>query len=123
MRFGLDQDVDAAVAVVLRQHGHEAWTAAGAGLSRAKDDELTVYADDQRAALLTHDVAFSQRRRHNVIGQHVWLRCIDLEAADLIAQRLPEIVKLLERHDHVWIRVSWGGVDLSFSWAGDPRHP
>ena len=116
MRFVLDQDVDAAVAAVLRREGHEAWTAASAGLSRVTDDELTAYADDQRAALLTHDAAFSKRRRQNVVGQHVWLRCIDLDAADLVAQRLPEIVKLLEHHDHVWIRVSSGGVDLSFSW-------
>lgn len=116
MRFVLDHDVDAAVAAILRREGHEAWTAASAGLSRVSDDELTAYADDQRAALLTHDREFSKRRQRNVVGQHVWLRCIDLDAADLVAQRLPEIVKLLERHDDVWVRVSHDGVDLSFSW-------
>jgi predicted nuclease of predicted toxin-antitoxin system len=116
VRFVLDQDVDAAVGVVLRRQGHEAWTAASAGLSRVSDDELTAYAHDQRAALLTHDVEFSQRRRRNVVGQHVWLRCLDLEAADLVAQRLPEIVKQLERHDDVWMRVSAAGMDLSFAW-------
>lgn len=116
MRFVLDHDVDAAVAAVLRQAGHEAWTAGSAGLSRVSDDELTVYADEHHAALLTHDGEFSKRRKNNVVGQHVWLRCVDLDAADLVAERLPEIVPLLERHDHIWMRVSSRGVDLSFSW-------
>ena len=101
MRFVLDHDVDAAVAAVLRRHGHEAWTAAAAGLSRVSDDELTAYADDQKAVLLTHDVEFSKRRRRNVVGKHVWLRCVDLEAEALVARRLSEIVQQLERHDDV----------------------
>lgn len=29
---------------------------------------------------------------------------------------LPKSVKLLERHDHVWMRVSAEGVTLSFNW-------
>ena len=56
--------------------------------------------------LFTHDVEFSRRRRNNVVGQQVWLRCVEMDAPFLVAQRLPEIVKLLERHDHVWMRVS-----------------
>lgn len=34
-----------------------------AGLSAADDDELTVYADTQFAALLTHDVEFSRTHK------------------------------------------------------------
>jgi predicted nuclease of predicted toxin-antitoxin system len=116
VRFVLDHDVDAAVAAVLRREGHDAWTAASAGLSRVSDDELTAYADDQGAALLTHDVEFSRRRQRNVVGQHVWLRCIDIDGPDLVAHRLPEIVAQLERHDDVWMRVSTDGVTLSFKW-------
>jgi hypothetical protein len=58
----------------------------------------------------------AKRRRRNVVGQHVWLRCVEMDAAGLVAQRLPEIVKLLEHHDDVWVRLSLDGVDLSFSW-------
>ncbi|MGH3834561.1 MAG: DUF5615 family PIN-like protein [Pseudonocardiaceae bacterium] len=36
-----DHDVDARVAARLRKLGHDAWTAADAGLSRVRDDELT----------------------------------------------------------------------------------
>ncbi|MGH3889365.1 MAG: DUF5615 family PIN-like protein [Pseudonocardiaceae bacterium] len=59
MRFGCDHDVDARVAARLRQLGHDAWTAADAGLSRVRDDELTVYSDNQRAVLVSHDSEFS----------------------------------------------------------------
>jgi Domain of unknown function (DUF5615) len=44
VRFLLDHDVDAAVGQTLRQRGHECWTAGSAGLARARDDELTVWA-------------------------------------------------------------------------------
>jgi predicted nuclease of predicted toxin-antitoxin system len=116
VRFILDHNVDSAVAVVLRREGHKVWTAAQAGLSRVTDDELTVYADEQRAALLTHDVAFSRRRQNSVVGQHVWLRCVDMAAAELVIEHLPEIVEQLERHNDVWLQVSTEGVTLSFNW-------
>ncbi|MGH3793714.1 MAG: DUF5615 family PIN-like protein [Pseudonocardiaceae bacterium] len=45
---------------MLRKAGHEAWTAADAGLYRAGDDDLTVYADNKNAVLISHDVNFSQ---------------------------------------------------------------
>jgi hypothetical protein len=48
-RFVCDHDVDVAVAMMLRKAGHEAWTAADAGLYRAGDDDLTVYADNKDA--------------------------------------------------------------------------
>ncbi|MGH3622450.1 MAG: DUF5615 family PIN-like protein [Sciscionella sp.] len=55
MRFVCDHDVDARVAAALRKTGHQAWTIEEAGLSRAGDDDLTVYAMDRGAVLLTHD--------------------------------------------------------------------
>ncbi|MDQ3764180.1 MAG: DUF5615 family PIN-like protein [Actinomycetota bacterium] len=72
--FVCDHDVDAAVAMMLRKAGHEAWTAADAGLYRAGDDDLTVYADNKGAVLISHDTEFSQRRRRNMIGKHIWLQ-------------------------------------------------
>jgi predicted nuclease of predicted toxin-antitoxin system len=92
LRFVCDHDVDAAVAATLRRLGQDAWTAANAGLSAVSDDELTVYADNQSAALLTYDVEFSRRRERNVIGKHVWLRCSEMEAAGLIEGRIGSAV-------------------------------
>lgn len=65
----------------LRQLGQEAWTAYDAGLSRASDDDLPVYAHDRNAVLLTHDREFSRRRRAWTIGRHIYLRCAEWEAS------------------------------------------
>lgn len=62
-----DHDIDARVAARLRKLSHDAWTADDAGL-RVRDDELTVYSDNQRAVLVSHDSEFSQQRRRNVMG-------------------------------------------------------
>ena len=55
MRFFLDGNVDAAVGAVLRDAGHDCWTAVEAGLSGAIDDAIAVYADDRKAVLVSHD--------------------------------------------------------------------
>lgn len=117
MRFVCDHDVDAAVAATLRRLGHNAWTAANAGLSAVGDDELTVYADDLSAALLTHDREFSERRRKNVIGKHVWLRCSEMEAADLVEEHIDELAAALSIQKDVWVKLSTEGLVLSFAWT------
>ena len=116
MRFVCDHDVDAAVAATLRRLGHDAWTASNAGLSAASDDELTVYADNQDAVALTHDVAFSRRRERNVIGKHVWLRCSEMDAAQLVEERLDDLIDALSIQKDVWVRLSFDGLARSFGW-------
>lgn len=86
-------------------------------MSAASDDELTVYADDQSAALLTHDAEFSLRRRRAVVGKHVWLRCSEMDAAELVEQRIEELVAALSIHKDVWVRLSAEGLSLSFAWT------
>jgi predicted nuclease of predicted toxin-antitoxin system len=61
-RFVCDHDVDVAVAMMLRKAGYEAWTAADAGLYRAGDDDLTVYADNKDAVLISHDTCSAPGR-------------------------------------------------------------
>jgi len=116
VRFVCDQDVDVRVAAVLRGLGHEAWTAAEAGLSRASDDELSFYAITRKAALLSHDIEFSERRRRNVIGRHIFLRCNEWDAAAILERYAPEFIPILERHADVWVRLSTQGPALSFDW-------
>ena len=117
MRFVCDNDVDAEVAARLRKLGHEAWTVERAGLGAAADDEVTTYAQSRHAVLLTHDVEFSQRRRRNVIGQHVWLDCLEWDAAELLVAHLADIEPILKRYPDLWIRLSKGaGVTLSWDW-------
>lgn len=105
MRFLLDNDVAVAVRRVLLDVGHECWTAAEANLHDAPDDALAVYAADRSAALVSHDAEFARRRRRNTIGQHVWLRCTEPQAAAVLAQHLTEVVDVLGRMSDVVIEV------------------
>jgi predicted nuclease of predicted toxin-antitoxin system len=115
LRFVCDHDVSAEVAARLQQLGHDAWTIAGAGLYRAVDDDVTVYATKHNAVLLTHDKEFSRRRRKNVIGRHIRLRCSEWEAADLLAVYLDELLPILRAAD-VFITLSKSGYRVSYSW-------
>jgi predicted nuclease of predicted toxin-antitoxin system len=116
VRFVCDNDMDAAVAARLQQMGHQAWTAAAAGMSEDDDDELTVYAHDKDAVLITHDRRFSQRRRRSVVGKHVWIECKEWDAADLLEKRLPEFIDQLERPGDLWVRVHHEGYEVARSW-------
>lgn len=117
MRFLLDHDVDAAVGRMLRHRGHECWTAGSAGLARAKDDELTVWAVEHQAVLVSTDTEFSQRRMRNSIGHHVWLRCNDWEASEVLANQLDNVLNLLEARSDVTIRVSKDSLSDSSKWT------
>ena len=111
MRFVLDEDVDArAVGTLLRNHRHECWTIVDAGLSGADDDAVAAYADNRGAVLITHDAEATRRRRQFTFGRHVFLRCHQLEAADLLEGHLTELVEALGRHEMGVFVVSTGGV-------------
>jgi predicted nuclease of predicted toxin-antitoxin system len=115
VRFVCDEGVDANVAARLRQLKHQAWTIPAAGLHGVGDDDVTVYACNHNAVVLTHDKEFSQRRRRNVIGRHIQLRCLEWEAADLLAEYLDELLPILRRSD-VFISLSAHGFELSRRW-------
>lgn len=118
MRFLLDHDVDARIVGLLVRRGHEAWTAHQANLDTAADDSLTVYADDKRAVLVTHDKEFSQRRRKNVIGMHLQLQCEEPDAIGLVDAHLDQIVAHLgHAKGDMFITVSAAGVQTTQVWT------
>jgi Domain of unknown function (DUF5615) len=102
---------------MLRQHGHEVVTAGEVRLATASDDDVTVWADQLQGALVTMDRGFSKRRRRNVIGRHVWLRCHDPDAAWVLQLHLEAVIPLIARHQHVLVRVSKDNVDASYDWS------
>jgi predicted nuclease of predicted toxin-antitoxin system len=55
----LDHNVPASVRRMLISQAHECWTAAEAGLAEVRDDNLSVYADSKRAALISFDREFN----------------------------------------------------------------
>lgn len=119
MRFVLDQDVPASVRTLLIHEGHDAWPVYEAGLSRAEDDDLSVYAERQAAVLVSLDAEFMLRRRANPIGRHVRLRCTEPEAAAVLRAHLKEVLEYLQR-EHVTVTVSRDGVKADSRWGGQP---
>jgi predicted nuclease of predicted toxin-antitoxin system len=105
VRFVTDHNVAATVVGVLRAAGHDCWSAADAGLYDVADDELAVYAADRKAALLSHDVDFARRRMRNTVGQHVWLRCPEPDAAVVITRHLTDLLGVLERMPDVVVEL------------------
>jgi predicted nuclease of predicted toxin-antitoxin system len=116
VRFLLDHDIDAAVGRMLRQRGHECFTAGSAGLATAKDDDLTVWADEHRAVLVSTDREFGLRRMKNAIGHHVWLRCLDWQASDVLSAHLTELTEVLGGRRDLTVRVSKDGLMPSSDW-------
>ncbi|MEV2240112.1 DUF5615 family PIN-like protein [Micromonospora sp. NPDC049891] len=110
MFFLLDHDVDAGVASVLRRRGHRCITASQAGLATADDDQVSVFADNHNAILLTHDKEAISRRRKNTFGRHVLLACIDTEAVTVVTQQLDVIIEMIDTRDAIVLRVSKDGV-------------
>jgi hypothetical protein len=51
------------------------------------------------------------------IGHHVWLRCRDWEARDLLASRLDEVLKRLESRPDLTIQISAAGIAEAAGWT------
>ncbi len=93
---------------MLQRNGHEAWTADQAGLAQDVDDEITVYAMDHNAVVITHDRQFTERRKKSTIGHHVRLNCPEWDAAELLETVLGEVTSLISSGQNRTIEVSPG---------------
>ncbi|NMO57500.1 DUF5615 family PIN-like protein [Actinoplanes sp. TBRC 11911] len=110
MFFLLDHDIDAGVGNVLRGAGHACETASTVGLATADDDQLSVFADNHNAILVTHDKEAIRRRRRNTFGRHIWMACVDLEAVQVMTDNLGDVETLIVTRDAIVLRVSKEGV-------------
>lgn len=81
---------------------------------------MTVYAARKRCVLLTHDQGFSKHRRQNVVGRHIWLHCVEWDAADLLEQHLKEILPLVHAFNDVFIELSHNGWHASHQFKAEP---
>lgn len=87
----------AGVARWLSSSGHEAWTAHGAHLEAASDEEIIIYAEDRAATLVTTNRDCAVRARRMRSASVVWLQVVEVEAQQamvratewLSASRLP----------------------------------
>lgn len=117
MRFVLDQDVDANVVGVLVGHGHDAWTVAAAGIPDAADDDISVYAAQKDAVVVTHDEEFSARRRRNPHGRHLQLGCNEWDACDLVHQNADALVDAMTPFADVFVYLSKDGLSSHLKWT------
>ncbi|MFP5308805.1 MAG: DUF5615 family PIN-like protein [Actinomycetes bacterium] len=109
MRFLLDNDVDATIVGLLVRAGHEAWTAAQAGLAgvdSAADDDVSVYAQDHDATVITHDREFTHRRKKNTFGRHLFMRCEQPDAYAILEAHLNEALEQLTARPDIVVTVS-----------------
>jgi predicted nuclease of predicted toxin-antitoxin system len=116
LRFFLDNDVDARVAGILHGKRHYAWTAYQAGLARASDDDIAVYACERNAALISHDGVFADERMRNTLGQHVWLDCSHPDAVEVLGQHLDAVVEILVHRPNVVVVVRAASVTVRAGW-------
>jgi hypothetical protein len=81
------------------------------------DDELTVWAAEHQAVIISTDGEFGQRRMQNAIGRHVWRRCSDWEASEVLADHLNEVLTLLQARRDLTVRVSKESLSDSSKWT------
>lgn len=75
-------------------------------LATADDDDLSVYAHDKSAVVVTHDKELTERRKRNTFGQHVRLKCKEPDACSILEAHLDEMVAVLGHHPEVVVEVS-----------------
>lgn len=117
MRFVLDQDVDASLVGVLVRGGHQAWTVGSAGIPDAADDDISVYAAQMNAVVVTNDEAFSARRRRNPHGRHVQLGCTEPDAVEVVGARPDELIAALEPFEDVFVYLSKTALATHQKWT------
>ena len=110
--FHLDNDVDVRCRGVLEKRGFVCTTAHEAGLSDAGDDDQTVYAMERGAVLVTHDQAFTTRRKKAATGRHLQLRCAQPDAIAVLEQWIDDAVPVLDRRPDVVVVIHKDGFDV-----------
>lgn len=115
MRFLLDHNVDARVCRVLRDRGHEAWTASEGGHATSDDDTLAVYAATMKAVLVTHDRGLRRMRQKLPIGRLLALGCPNPAARDLVEKHIDQVVDFLHV-DNITVVLSADGITTYTTW-------
>lgn len=114
MRFFLDQNVDARLRALLQAHGHDCWAADEANLATEADGNLTIYAIDQGAALVTHDREFSNSRKKHIIGQHLRVQCSAVNVLSVVEKHIDHVTEMFGRYQDLYIEISAESIQIHF---------
>jgi hypothetical protein len=79
------------------------------------DDEQTVYATSRGAVIVSCDREFSQRRRRNAIGRHLYLKCPKPDAAEVLRCHLDAVISLLQKAD-ITVTITQDTVTAAYAW-------
>jgi len=121
VRFVLDECVDARLRSVIVTAGHECWTVVDAGLSSEDDDEVSVYAADHNAVLVTDDRELIRRRKTLLFGKTVELRGTKRAALENLPNHIDHCVELLESGNELIVAVSAVGAwIIAPAWLATP---
>lgn len=101
MRFLVDAQLPPALAIWLREAGHDAQHVEEVNLREAEDAPIWRYALDHQAILITKDEDFIERARHtNNAPAIVWLRLGNASNRALqqwLIPQLPQIIEWIEQ--------------------------
>lgn len=64
MQFKVDENLHADVAVLLREHGHDAMTVFDQGMQGYSDEKIAKVCGDEKRAIVTLDLDFADIRRY-----------------------------------------------------------
>lgn len=115
MRFVLDHNVDEAVGREIRKRKHDCWRAPEHLAQDGRDDEISIYAVEKDAVVISHDGEFAARRRAHPIGIHVRLKCSEPDAVEVVRLHFADVIEAISYLGIGVINVSWNGVE--------PIHP
>ena len=87
------------------------------GIPDAADDDISVYAAEKNAVVVTHDDGFSARRRRNPHGRHVQLGCTEPDAIEVVTNYLPQLVEAIEPFDDIFVYLSKAGLATHLKWT------
>jgi hypothetical protein len=75
-------------------------------MARSSDIDIAIWAQDAHSVEVTMDIAFSKAQMSHGFGRLIWLRCTEPEAAEVLASKLDEVLRILRHREHVVIKVS-----------------
>lgn len=121
MRFVLDHNVDAQLAVELRAAGHQAVTAANIGFQDAGDPAIAVWAADKDFIVVSHDMRFAAWRKRQTWGRHVYLKCSEPAAIRVMRRWLHDISTTVQHRPDFVITLQLDRMEVApLSWQ-DPE--
>ena len=102
---------------MLGELGHDAWTIPEAGMGTFKDDDVSVYAHEKNAILITDDRELLSRRRHEQFyGQVIGMRGTKALYVTYLGGCIDTVLALFQAHADLVVDVGPLGFMVTAPW-------